>query len=318
MKVSAYYASDYEGDNRSYDSFVANSEYIDQVVAFSHKVDARGNIGGAAESRLLKAAKKTAIPVLALLHNCENGSFQEWVAADLLGDPKARERLVEGAVSLVKSAGYAGINLDIENVPTSRRSQYSDLASRMSRAVREAGGTFTLSIPAKTGDDPRNAWSGAFDYAKLGKVADQVMLMTYDQHYPYSSAGPVASIQWVEKVIQYAKSVMPAHQIYLGIATYGYDWPPSGPAAYVSAKEAARAAASRGAEIRWDEEAQVPYFQYWDTSGKRTVFFENGYSAAFKLDLVLRHRLGGIAIWRLGQEDSVLWEAISEKLGKGE
>ncbi len=45
-----------------------------------------------------------------------------------------------------------------------------------------AGYKVTMSVPAKYKDSPSSAWIGAFDYYALGKVCDQIMLMTYDQH----------------------------------------------------------------------------------------------------------------------------------------
>lgn len=48
--------------------------------------------------------------------------------------------------------------------------------------------------------------------------------MTYDEHYPGGSPGPIASIGWVNNVVKYATTVIPKEKIYLGLAAYGYDW----------------------------------------------------------------------------------------------
>jgi spore germination protein YaaH len=44
--------------------------------------------------------------------------------------------------------------------------------------------------------------------------------MTYDEHYPGGTAGPIASISWVENVVKYAITVIPREKIMLGVAAY--------------------------------------------------------------------------------------------------
>jgi len=37
----------------------------------------------------------------------------------------------------------------------------------------------------------------AFDFEYIGNVSDAVMVMAYDQHYPASRPGPIASRIWL-------------------------------------------------------------------------------------------------------------------------
>ncbi len=73
----------------------------------------------------------------------------------------------------------------------------------------------------------------ANDFEVIGKVCDQVRLMTYDQQradiklnneragQPYN---PVADIKWVEKVATLAMQTIPKDKLMLGVATYGREW----------------------------------------------------------------------------------------------
>ena len=85
---------------------------------------------------------------------------------------------------------------------------------------------------AKTYDSTTNSWNGAFDYKALAPYLDKIMIMTYDEHYPGGTPGPIASINWYKSVIEYAVSVIPKEKIYLGAAAYGYDWSSKGTKAY--------------------------------------------------------------------------------------
>ena len=55
-------------------------------------------------------------------------------------------------------------------------------------------------MPAKTWDDPNNAWSGAAT-TRRWVIADAIMIMTYDEHWSGGSAGPVASIGLGKRVV---------------------------------------------------------------------------------------------------------------------
>lgn len=68
-------------------------------------------------------------------------------------------------------------------------------------------------------------WTGLYDYKALAAVSDYLMVMAYDESYPGDpTPGPVASLPFVEKSIQYAISQASADKIVLGIPFYGRYW----------------------------------------------------------------------------------------------
>ena len=48
--------------------------------------------------------------------------------------------------------------------------------------------------------------------------------MTYEWGYRYGSPMAVAPINQVERVLNYALTVIPSEKILMGIPNYGYDW----------------------------------------------------------------------------------------------
>jgi spore germination protein YaaH len=193
---------------------------------------------------------------------------------------------------------------------------YSGFLEELKEMFSPYGFLLTVSIPAKTADDIPNNWSGAYDYPRIGEIADLVAIMTYDEHWYGGSTGPIASLPWVEKVINYTVSQMPREKILLGIPAYGYDWSGSGGCQNVFWNKAADLASANGGAI-WHDESSSPYFIYNDKWGdKHEVWFENQTSLELKLDLVNSSGIAGVAIWRLGFEDDKFWRSLDAKLSK--
>jgi spore germination protein YaaH len=69
----------------------------------------------------------------------------------------------------------------------------------------------------------------------------------------------------------------------------------------------------------WDDEALAVTFSYPGEGGARTVWIENGFSVAFKLDLVRRFQLGGVAVEdvSLSAAGPNIWGPIQELAESG-
>lgn len=249
-----------------------------------------------------------------LVHNILYGSTRAGreMAHAALADVDNRRRLVENICNLVKESGYAGVCIDVENIYPADQVHYLSMLDEL----KQKGCTVLACVPAKTSDARNGGWGDSFDYAGVGAVADRVVIMAYDEHGAASRGGPVASVGWVDKVIRYALTKVPAEKIILGLPTYGFDWNlASGSARYLSHDLAESTARRYGCSVEWDGENCVPYYSYVDGDGARhLVYFENAASAAAKLELVNKYDLKGIALWRLGMEDPALWGIVEDKL----
>lgn len=314
--VVAYYAEDWEGDVRALNALRRAGARVDRVVNFALELHADGSVTTRSYPALAAAAAELGVPVYGLVHNMQNGQFRAEIARAVLSDPARRSRAVADMLAIAREHGLAGIDIDIENVPGDLRAGYTALAAEAAAVLKSGGIRLTLSVPAKTWDDTTSNWGGAFDYAALGEIADEIAIMAYDEHTWGLPHGPVASLPWVERVVAYAVTQIPPEKILLGIPAYGYDWI-AGTRQVVGGLSTGGAyslAARHGAEVRWDDEAQVPWFRYVADGAEHIVYFENSRSAAAKLRLVGRYGLGGIAIWRLGLNEDGLWEAVVDHL----
>jgi len=315
--VVGYYSEYYPGEQKPYNSLRANAGTLTAIAPFSYYLDGQGNISGTRATQAVTTAKARGLKVLALVHNFTRANgFEAWTAHRLLSDPAARGRAAVNLLSLMRNRGYDGINLDLENVYARDRANYTAFVRELAQALRPQGYLVTASVPAKTADELSSDWSGAFDYAALAPNLDQIMLMTYDEHGSMGQAGPVASLPWVERVVQYARNLIPRRKIVVGLAGYGYDWVQGRAGGTGREFNEIQALADRyGISPKWDSIGKVPYIRYYSNGRTRIIWYENSWSAAYKLDLVNRYNLGGVALWRLGAEDPNLWPVIREKFG---
>ncbi|WP_066022193.1 MULTISPECIES: glycosyl hydrolase family 18 protein [Clostridium] len=117
----------------------------------------------------------------------------------------------------------------------------------------------------------------------------------------------VAPINEVEKVIRYAVSVIPPSKIMMGMPLYGYDWTlpyvPKGEfAETIGNDEAIQRAGKYGAQIKYDEKSQSPYYNYIDADRRQhVVWFEDARSVEEKYKLVVRYGLRGVSYWVLAR-----------------
>ena len=314
LGYGTYYSS---SDTSSLNSLKYHSTIIDELATHTYIVNTDGSLyiqNNVFPKSQVSFANSNGIKPLAVVRNEFNGDL----AHDVLTDSTARANLLNGIQNSLKSNSFSGVNIDFELLKSSDRDVFTAFMRDLYNMLHPQGFIVSIALPAKTSEAEK--WVYAYDYAKLGSYADQVILMTYDEHYPGGQPGPVASIGWVQRIVNYASSVIPRSKLLLGIAAYGYDWTVSGGKTIstksVSIATAASIAANNGAQIQWDSTAQVPYFNYTDSKGSHSVYFENSTSIGYKLNIVNNSNLKGIAIWRLGLEDESYWTTIKTKLNK--
>jgi spore germination protein len=315
--VLGYYTVYYTGDKGSYNSLSNFGNSMNAISTVTFSANSLGGIDGIAPSDGMTLASSKNIKSYAVIQNLTNGVFDGALAHNLLSSTALEQNVVNSAVALVKKYGYKGINIDFEDMQAADRPYYSKFVSDLSTALHNNGATLLLSTVAKTSDMPTAAWSGVYDYAALGAAADQVQIMTYDEHGPWGAPGSVAGMPWVTKVVQYATSVMPSSKVLIGLPAYGYDWnTTAGTGKAVTWKNMPNLITTTGATPKWDATTQSPYFTYTAAGdgSQHTVWYENSQSIQAKTKLVNLYNLGGVSMWRMGLEDASFWQAVQAGL----
>lgn len=279
--------------------------YLTYLSMFSYQVRPDGSLIPIPDDTQVQAARAARVAPLMVITNIKEGaSFDTDLAHTILTTPEVQNRLLDNVVATLKEKNYYGLDIDFEYIRQTDRENYNAFLRKAVEKLRPMGYTVTTALAPKTSGAQRGLLYEAHDYAVHGQLVDHVILMTYEWGYTYGPAQAVAPLDQVERVIQYAVSVIPSKKILLGMPNYGYDWTlpfVQGSAARAISNQAAIDLAIRvGAQIQFDPKAQAPHFNYYDSQGKRhEVWFDDVRSIEARLKLVDQYDLGGVSYWNI-------------------
>lgn len=297
-----------DGDTSPYWTLADHSDSLTAIAPTWMSFDATGALASRPDKRLLAFARSRGLRVTPLV---ANSPFKPETARAIFKDAEAVKSSVARLLSAVRELGADGINIDIEGVAPDDRALYNNFVAALAEAFHREKFVVTVDLPAKTSDAPSSAWAGWADYAWIGRHVDQAHLMCYDEHWSAGPPGPVASLPWVRKVLEYAVTQMPRRKIVLGVPFYGYDWPPEGTASEVTGLRARELLSSGQAKPERDAVSGSLWFKYTDSGGtERTVWYEDEVSLKGRLALAREFGLAGVSIWRLGDEPPAFWPVL--------
>lgn len=309
--------------NYDYISLIERNENALNVVSPSYfDLNSNGNlILNSVDKNLVDEMHKKGIKVTPFLSNHWDKSVGRAALSNI-------EKLTNDIVSAINKYNLDGINVDIENVTEIDRNNYTKLV-RVLREKLPKGKIVSVAVAA----NPYNwqtGWHGSYDYQELAKYADYLVLMAYDEHYESGDAGPVASINFVEKSIQYALTKVDKSKIVIGIPFYGRYW--KNGASYggygVSLTKIEEIIGKYDSKIEYDKESQsvkaIVKIKDADKkpvingrtlyAGEYTFWYENETSIREKLELVNKYDIKGSGSWSLGQELGSTWDYYKEVL----
>ena len=279
--------------------------YLTHLTPFTYGITAAGQLVPLGDERLLEAAAQYGVmPWMHLSTLTEMGTFSSPLAEEILADPERQALLIQSVEQTMLQKGYRGLDVDFEFLPGALAGAYAAFIAALEQRLNQYGYPVVVALaPKSSGDQPGLLYEG-HDYPALGRAADAVLLMTYEWGYTYGPPLAVAPLPQVQRVLDYALSVIPREKILLGVPTYGYDWPlpyQRGVTRATSLSPQAALALARqyGAEIQFDPVAQAPWFRYREGGRDHEVWFEDARSLRAKFLLVDEYDLGGVSFWNL-------------------
>lgn len=245
------------------------------------------------------------------------------------------QKITDQIVKIIKDNNLDGINIDVEGLGATYRDQFTDFI-RILKSKLPNGKSLSIAVaPNPWGTN--KGWQGFYDYGSLGKYVDFLFIMTYDERGGGSkNNGPVASLSFMEKSVQYALKHVAPEKIVLGIPYYGRVWNMDdvNDAKNINNDRILGESISlnKVAELQNTYDVRMEYVKEFESvkgtftikesdpdyklkswlsplkPGTYEMWIENEDSIKEKLELIHKYNLKGVGSWSLGQEDPGIWK----------
>lgn len=285
--------------------------------------DNEGNIANLASMDYVKYCHDHDIEVWGLVSNLEN---KEVSSTEILTHTSKRENLENQIIAAAIQYGLDGINVDFEALESAVGESFIQFIRELS--LKCDGNGIVLSVDNYVSSE----YTKFYDREEQAVFADYIVIMGYDEHYAGSEeSGSVASIGFVQKAADdILEENVPAEQVILGMPFYTRVWaetpkdsdgddvesasddyvPYELSSEAVGMQSAQRLMEVNGAEKTWLSDAGQYYTEYVNNGITYKIWFEDAKSLEEKLKVMDSHGFAGASFWKLGLEDSAVWDII--------
>lgn len=260
------------------------------------------------DKRAFDLVKASGVKVMPMLTNNINEKWRGDVVHRIITNRAKRERLINDVIKLLTTNGFQGINIDFEELVETKNEVLSNFQKELYEKLHAAGLLVSQDVSPFNED---------YNYKDLSRYNDYLFLMAYDEHSAETRPGDISSQRWMEAAVDEMAKVVPAKKIILCMAGFGYDWPEKGTATDVTYQEALSTARESEGVVDFDNNTYNLHYSYYDDSDKQhEVYFTDAGTNFNSLRFATEYGLAGTALWRLGSEDSRLWDFYDKDMSK--
>ena len=202
--------------------------------------------------------------------------------------------------------GAAGMNVDLEELQPEDSENFLELLVDLRNALHARSMRLTVDVPFH---DP------AFDFEYIGDVADAVMVMAYDQHYPASRPGQSPRARGSRsRTTRSCRACRPTASswCWATTATTGASATTdrAGRGLVVPRGHGPRAR-RRGAAACSKKSSRTATSATVDHSGEtHEVWFQDALATWNQVTALQARHITRVGLWRLGTEDETLWSFL--------
>ena len=290
-------------------------EGINVVSPSFYEITASGDIDaniGRNGRNYIEWAHANGYKVWPIVSNGELGDLD--AVSNLLSSFENRSYLIKNIVNELIEAGVDGVNIDFENMYQADKDNYSRFIIELAPRLREAGLTLSVDVTAPDGSE---TWSLCFDRNVIGKVADYIIFMGYDQNgVSATKAGTVAGADWVELNIKkfLGQEGVSKDKLILAMPFYTRLWKESNGTLTSSVVNMRSVTIPEGVTPTWDENTKQNYMEYTQNGTTYKMWIEDEDSLKAKMDLINKYELAGGAFWSKDRESNTIWAVIADEL----
>jgi cellulose synthase/poly-beta-1,6-N-acetylglucosamine synthase-like glycosyltransferase/spore germination protein YaaH/peptidoglycan/xylan/chitin deacetylase (PgdA/CDA1 family) len=256
---------------------------------------------------------RSGVKVLPLLTNNIGGVFRGDVVHRILNDPEKRDKLINDIIKYLELYKLDGINIDFEDLLEKRNEVLVQFQKSLYEKMHAKGLLVSQDVQPFNED---------YNFKELSAYNDYVILMAYDQFSDGTGPGPICHQKWIEGAVDDAIRKIPTGKLILAVAGFGYDWKMDENDKVVSAapigyQDALTLAHSYDGKIIFDNDSYNLHFTYdGDDGAPHKVQFTDAATTFNTMRFAEESGLAGVALWRLGNEDSRMWDFYDHDMSK--
>ena len=253
----------------------------------------------------------------------------------VMASPELRQAHINDILRVVRENSYDGIDIDYRGLNPDLGGDFTQFVVALGEALHSDGRALTLTLPLPVKEAA--GWDvGPYDWPALSLAVDAIKLAPEPDQSLYH--------QRMEEVLGFLTEQVDSSKLMLVVGPFSHEKGGEGIQALMFSQALGLASTlvarteggirpqesvtivgpniyqEEGASgVYWDDEALAVTFSYPGEGGARTVWIENSFSMAFKLDLVRRFQLGGVAVddVSLSAAGPDIWRPIQELAESG-
>lgn len=314
VKINSFERIFYMSENKEKEGIVSlknNFKKIDIIAPQFYGVSSALKLTGGLSDNLKKVVREKNLKVMPLVVNY---GFKQDIMHNLLVSEAGQQRIINSMVQEAKQENYIGWQFDFENINYKDRDLYSIFVEKTAKKFHENDLILSIAAVSRSVDyedsDMFKNWSGVFDYARIAKAADFISLMTYDDP---DSIGPVASLPFVNKVLEYVKDKIPAEKISLGIPLYYWGWS-NNPSKKVVSSGTYDGLVSIKSKYNhnsgYSADLGTAWLSYFNKDKEYKIWYQDQQSFNERVNIAKNNKFRGFSAWVLGVEDPSIWSIV--------
>lgn len=297
-------------DAQSFYSLERNISKLNLVIPEWFFIDPVGDtLYTTIDKRAFNLMKTAGVEIMPILSNNYKQVFRGETVHRILTNPLKKQRLINDLIRLLKQYEFAGVNIDFEELQETNDETLVAFQKDLYEQLHKHNLLVTQDVIPFNND---------YNFKALSRYNDYLILMAYDESHTETKPGPVSSQQWIQAALENIVKQVPAEKIILGMAGYGYDWKlKTKKVETLSYQEALANARESDAVVEFDNDTYNLHYQYYDGNDSlHEVHFTDAATNFNTLRFATEYELAGTALWRMGSEDSRIWEFYNKPMTK--
>ena len=258
------------------------------------------------------------------------------IVNQVIASTQLRRQHINNILLMVQTGRHDGVDIDYQVISPALRDAFTEFVTTLADELRRDGRGLTIAVPLPR-RDASGINEGAYNITALGAAADLVKLVP--------PRDPSIWLDSVQVALPWVLDRVPAEKLLLSLSSHSVEKSLQGfrlltqrealgLAAQISVREAGPIRSGQrvtlvgdnifqdaGASgLFWDRFARmVSFVAAGQTEDPVTVWIENRFSIAFKLQAISEFELGGLAIEDISATDGAadVWEPVIEFLEQG-